>query len=163
MSVLAHLGAAIEPEAPHAARAPTGPPAAGAAGCCRTCCCCPAGFGWQCSSPSRSSSSRHQPLRPGRLAGRGLRDDLGSSATTPDVLAGYWPHFVRSLVYAGVATALCCCSGYPLAYAIAQKAGRWKNLMLICVIAPFFTSFLVRTLAWKTILSDNGWLVGAPA
>ena len=50
--------------------------------------------------------------------------------------------------------------GYPLAYAIAQKAGRWKNLLLVCVVAPMFTSFLVRTLAWKTILSDNGALVG---
>ena len=48
---------------------------------------------------------------------------------------------------------------YPLAYAIAFKAGRWKNLMLVLVIAPFFTSFLVRTLAWKSILSDNGFLV----
>jgi spermidine/putrescine transport system permease protein len=76
-----------------------------------------------------------------------------------DVLGSYWPHIVRSLVYAGIATALCILLGYPLAYAIAQKAGRWKNLMLICVVAPFFTSFLVRTLAWKTILSDNGWLV----
>ena len=61
----------------------------------------------------------------------------------------------RSL-YAGIATVLCLLLGYPLAYAIAQKAGRWKNLLLVCVIAPFFTSFLVRTLAWKTILSDNG-------
>ena len=48
---------------------------------------------------------------------------------------------------------------YPLAYAIAFKAGRWKNLMLVLVIAPFFTSFLVRTLAWKSILADNGFLV----
>jgi spermidine/putrescine transport system permease protein len=49
--------------------------------------------------------------------------------------------------------------GYPLAYAIAFKAGRWKNLMLVAVIAPFFTSFLVRTLAWKSILADNGFVV----
>jgi len=77
-----------------------------------------------------------------------------------DALSAYWPHFVRSLVYAGIATVLCLLLGYPLAYAIAQKANRYKNLMLVCVIAPFFTSFLVRTLAWKTILSDNGWLVG---
>ena len=48
------------------------------------------------------------------------------------------------------------CSAYPLAYYIAQKAGRWKNLMLVLVIAPFFTSFLIRTLAWRTILSDTG-------
>ena len=49
--------------------------------------------------------------------------------------------------------------GYPLAYAIAFKAGRWKNLMLVLVIAPFFTSFLVRTLSWKLILADNGFVV----
>jgi spermidine/putrescine transport system permease protein len=78
-----------------------------------------------------------------------------------DALSAYWPHFVRSLIYAGIATLLCLLLGYPLAYAIAQKATRFKNLMLVCVIAPFFTSFLVRTLAWKTILSDNGWVVGA--
>jgi spermidine/putrescine transport system permease protein len=77
-----------------------------------------------------------------------------------DALAAYWPHFVRSFGYAGIATVVCLLLGYPLAMAIALKAGRWKNLMLVCVIAPFFTSFLVRTLAWKTILSDSGWLVG---
>ena len=49
--------------------------------------------------------------------------------------------------------------GYPLAYTIAFKAGRWKNLLLVLVIAPFFTSFLLRTLAWQTILSDNGLVV----
>ena len=49
--------------------------------------------------------------------------------------------------------------GYPLAYAIAFKAGRFKNLLLVLVIAPFFTSFLVRTLAWKSILADNGFVV----
>ena len=63
-------------------------------------------------------------------------------------------------MYAGIATVICLVLGYPLAYAIAQKAGRWQNLLLVCVIAPMFTSFLVRTLAWKTILSDNGALVG---
>jgi spermidine/putrescine transport system permease protein len=81
-------------------------------------------------------------------------------ANYADALAQYWPHFLRSLFYAAVATAACLLLGYPLAYAIAQKAGRWKNLLLVAVIAPFFTSFLVRTLAWKSILSDNGWLVG---
>jgi len=66
----------------------------------------------------------------------------------------------RGFGYAGVATVLCLLLGYPLAYAIAFKAGRWKNLMLVLVIAPFFTSFLVRTLAWKLLLSDNGFIVG---
>jgi len=76
-----------------------------------------------------------------------------------DAITAYWPHLVRSALYAGIATVICVVLGYPLAYAIAQKAGRWRNLMLVCVIAPFFTTFLVRTLAWKSILSDNGWLV----
>lgn len=65
----------------------------------------------------------------------------------------------RSLLYGGTATVLCLLVGYPLAYAIAFKAGRWRNLMLVMVIAPFFTSFLVRTLAWKLILGDQGTIV----
>ena len=65
----------------------------------------------------------------------------------------------RSLWFAAVATAACLVIGYVLAYAIAFKAGRWKNLMLILVIAPFFTSFLLRTLSWKLILADDGWIV----
>jgi spermidine/putrescine transport system permease protein len=66
---------------------------------------------------------------------------------------------LRSLVYGGIATAICLVLGYVLAYAIAFKAGRWKNLMLVLVIAPFFTSFLVRTLSWKLILADDGFVV----
>ncbi|MEU0951799.1 ABC transporter permease [Streptomyces niveus] len=78
-----------------------------------------------------------------------------------DALREYYPQFVRSLLYAGTATALCLLLGYPLAYLIAFKAGRWRNLLLVLVIAPFFTSFLIRTLAWKTILADDGAVVGA--
>ena len=91
---------------------------------------------------------RDQPLRP--------RGSLlqGYAMTWPfsnywDALQDYWPQFIRSFVYAGIATVLCLVLGYPLAYAIAFKSGRWKNLMLVLVIAPFFTSFLIRTLAWK--------------
>jgi spermidine/putrescine transport system permease protein len=76
-----------------------------------------------------------------------------------DVLSQYRGPFLRSLAYATSATVLALVLAYPLAYAIAFKAGRWKNLMLVLVIAPFFTSFLVRTLAWKSILSDNGFVV----
>jgi spermidine/putrescine transport system permease protein len=76
-----------------------------------------------------------------------------------DVLQQYRGPFTRSLVYAGTSTVLALLLAYPLAYAIAFKAGRFKNLMLVLVIAPFFTSFLVRTLAWKSILSDNGFVV----
>jgi spermidine/putrescine transport system permease protein len=76
-----------------------------------------------------------------------------------DVLKAYWPQIVRSLWYGAIATFQCLILGYVLAYAIAFKAGRWKNLMLVLVIAPFFTSFLVRTLSWKLILSDDGVVV----
>ncbi|MEU4352530.1 ABC transporter permease [Streptomyces sp. NPDC023838] len=76
-----------------------------------------------------------------------------------DAFQEYYPQFVRSLLYAGTATLLCLLLGYPLAYLIAFKAGRWRNLILVLVIAPFFTSFLIRTLAWKTILADGGPVV----
>jgi spermidine/putrescine transport system permease protein len=78
-----------------------------------------------------------------------------------DSIQGYGPQLIRSLEYSVIATVACVLLGYPLAYAIAFKAGRWKNLMLVAVIAPFFTSFLVRTLAWKSILADNGFVVNA--
>ncbi|WP_073950330.1 ABC transporter permease [Streptomyces kebangsaanensis] len=78
-----------------------------------------------------------------------------------DALSEYWPQFVRSVLYAASATILCLLLGYPLAYLLAFRAGRWRNLLLVLVIAPFFTSFLIRTLAWKTILADGGPLVGA--
>ncbi|MFB7475627.1 ABC transporter permease [Kitasatospora sp. NPDC056184] len=83
-------------------------------------------------------------------------------ATYWDALVEYKWHFVRSFGYAATATVLCLAIGYPLAYTIAFKVNRrWRNVLLILVIAPFFTSFLIRTLAWKTILSDGGPVVGA--
>jgi len=80
--------------------------------------------------------------------------------TYVDALTRFWPHFARSIVFAGTATVLTLLLAYPLAYFMAQKAGRWKNILLVLVIAPFFTSFLIRTLAWQTILADNGPVVG---
>ncbi len=77
----------------------------------------------------------------------------------PDAIRDYWEPLVRSLGYAALATLICLVLGYVLAYAIAFKAGRWKNLMLVLVIAPFFTSFLIRTLSWKLILADDGIVV----
>ncbi len=62
----------------------------------------------------------------------------------------------RAFAYAGVATALCILIGYPLAYFIAFKAGRWRNLLLGLVMVPFFTSFLLRTIAWQSLFADNG-------
>jgi len=76
-----------------------------------------------------------------------------------DVIVDYWPYMVRSFVYAGIATLFCLILGYVLAYAIAFKGGRYKTILLVLVVAPFFTSFLVRTLSWKLILGDDGWVV----
>ena len=77
----------------------------------------------------------------------------------PDALSGHTEQIVRSFFYAGTATVLCLLIGYPLAYAIAFRAGRFKTLLLFAVIAPFFTTYLIRTIAWKTILSDSSPLV----
>ncbi|MGN6216160.1 MAG: ABC transporter permease [Solirubrobacterales bacterium] len=72
-----------------------------------------------------------------------------------EALSAYDTQFIRSFYYAGAATLLALVISYPLAYAIAFKAGRWRNLMLFAVVAPFFTTYLIRTIAWKTILSDE--------
>lgn len=72
-----------------------------------------------------------------------------------EALQGYFPQLLRSIGYAASATALALLLGYPLAYFMALRAGRWKNILLVLVVAPFFTSFLIRTLAWQTILSDS--------
>jgi spermidine/putrescine transport system permease protein len=77
-------------------------------------------------------------------------------------LTNYGVHFFRSFRYALGATLLALAMGYPLAYFIAFRAGKLKNLLLGLVVLPFFTTFLVRTFAWKTILNDGGpavWLL----
>jgi spermidine/putrescine transport system permease protein len=78
----------------------------------------------------------------------------------PDSLSGNGEQIVRSFYYSGVATLLALLISYPLAYAIAQQSGRWRLLLLFAVIAPFFTTYLIRTIAWKTILYDSGPVVG---
>ncbi len=73
-----------------------------------------------------------------------------------DVLGRYAPQLGRSFLYAGAATALALLIAYPLAYTIALRAGRWRHALLVLVVAPFFTSVLVRTLAWRLVLADEG-------
>ena len=73
----------------------------------------------------------------------------------------YYVPLFRSFIYSGIATILALLIGYPLAYMIAFKSGRWRNLLLVMVIAPFFVSFLLRTIAWRQILADEGVVVGA--
>jgi spermidine/putrescine transport system permease protein len=78
-----------------------------------------------------------------------------------DALSDSKAQFLRSFWYAGIATVLALVIAYPLAYMIAFRAGRWKNALLLAVIAPFFTTYLIRTLAWQTILNDTGAVVDA--
>jgi spermidine/putrescine transport system permease protein len=75
-----------------------------------------------------------------------------------DAIRNYRGHFIRSLEYAGIATALALVASYPVAYWIAFRGGRWKNLLLLFIVAPFFVTYLIRTLAWETILADNGFV-----
>jgi spermidine/putrescine transport system permease protein len=76
-----------------------------------------------------------------------------------DSVSLYRTQFIRSGEYAGIATVIALLVSYPLAYWIAFRGGRWKNLFLLLVIAPFFVTYLIRTLAWETILSDDGLVV----
>lgn len=76
-----------------------------------------------------------------------------------DAFRVYQDPILRSFGYAATATVLCLLLAFPLAYVIAFKAGRFKNLILGLVILPFFVTFLIRTIAWKTILADEGWVV----
>ena len=80
-------------------------------------------------------------------------------ANYTDALAEFAPQFMRSFLFAGIATVLALAISYPLAYAIAFRSGRWRNLLLVMVVAPFFTSFILRTVAWRQILADEGPVV----
>ena len=76
-----------------------------------------------------------------------------------DALSNYDKQFLRSFEYAALATLLALLIGYPLAYVIAFRAGRWRNALLLAVIVPFFVTYLIRTLSWETILNDEGTVV----
>jgi len=73
-----------------------------------------------------------------------------------DAFVANQEQYVRSFVYAGIATLLALAIAFPLAYTIAFKAGKYRNVLLVLVVAPFFTSFLLRTVAWTQILGDEG-------
>jgi spermidine/putrescine transport system permease protein len=77
-----------------------------------------------------------------------------------NALDDFSEQFVRSFEYAGLATLIALAIGYPLAYVIAFRGGRWRNALLLLVIVPFFVTYLIRTLSWETILSDSGIVVG---
>src|SRR5689334_23935970 len=82
---------------------------------------------------------------------------------TPDAyieaINQFGKQFLNSILYGGTATLLTLAIGFPVAYTIAFRGGRYKNLILFLVIAPFFTSFLIRTISWKILLGDEGPLL----
>jgi len=73
-----------------------------------------------------------------------------------DAISDYKAQFGRSILYSGIATILCLIIGFPLAYFAAFHAGRWRGLILLLIILPFFMSYVLRTVAWQLILSDDG-------
>ena len=76
-----------------------------------------------------------------------------------NAIRDYHGHFIRSFEYAAIATVIALVVSYPVAYWIAFHGGRWKNLLLLGIVAPFFVTYLIRTLAWQTILADHGLVV----
>jgi spermidine/putrescine transport system permease protein len=77
-----------------------------------------------------------------------------------DALTKFPTQWGNSLLYGGISTTLDFLIGFPVAYTIAFRGGRYKNLLLFLVIAPFFTSFLIRTISWKILLGDEGPILG---
>jgi spermidine/putrescine transport system permease protein len=77
-----------------------------------------------------------------------------------EAISDYHTQLVRSFLYAGIATVPCLLHAYPLVNWIAFKAGPWRNLFLLFIVAPFFVTYLIRTLAWLNILADEGPVVG---
>ena len=77
----------------------------------------------------------------------------------PDSFEGNEEQIVRSLQYAGLATFFALLIAYPLAYAIARASSRWRLFLLFAVMAPFFTTYLIRTIAWQTILADESPII----
>ncbi len=90
----------------------------------------------------------------------GFAFSWANAATYSAALGRYSDQFLRSILYAAVSTLVCLALAFPLAYTIAYRAGRFRTLLLFIVIAPFFTSFLLRVLAWKTVLADDGFILG---
>jgi spermidine/putrescine transport system permease protein len=94
--------------------------------------------------------------RRGTLGGVVLELSLDNYAAVADPV--YLQIVVRSIVYAAITTSLCLAAGYPVAYVIGRASERWRSMLLMAVIVPFWTSFLIRTYAWVTILKSHGLL-----
>jgi spermidine/putrescine transport system permease protein len=77
-----------------------------------------------------------------------------------DAFTDFGPQFQRAFLYGGAATLLTIAIGYPMAYVIAFYGGKWRNVLLGLVVVPFFTSYLIRTIAWSSLLADDGPVLG---
>ena len=100
-----------------------------------------------------------ESLKDGTLEQGYLFDWKFSNYTT--ALSDFSEQLLRSFEYAALATVAAFLIGYPLAYFIAFRGGRWRNALLLAVIAPFFVTYLIRTLSWEPILADSGLVVNA--
>ncbi len=78
----------------------------------------------------------------------------------PEAIANSDTQLIRSILFGLVVTTLALLVGYPMAYTIAFRGGRYKSILLLLVILPFFTSFIIRTISWQFILADNGFVLG---
>ena len=91
------------------------------------------------------------------------------STALDKVFGPFWPTYVRTFVYVVLASAVCLSLGYAVAYYVARYGGRRCTLFLILLIAPFWISYLMRMLAWNSLLTNDGYLnkllgvVGIPA
>ena len=81
-------------------------------------------------------------------------------AIFPEAIDRWSDQLIRSLQFGFVVTVLAMLIGYPMAYTIAFRGGRYKTILLLLVIMPFFTSFIIRTISWKFILADQGFVLG---
>jgi spermidine/putrescine transport system permease protein len=77
-----------------------------------------------------------------------------------EVLAQYERQFIRSIQYSAIVTVVALVLAYPMTYWIAFYGGKWKTSLLLLILAPFFVSFIIRTIQWKFIVGDNGPLLG---
>lgn len=66
--------------------------------------------------------------------------------------------FLRTFAYVAIAVTLSLLIAYPVAYFVSRHGGRWKGLLLLGLVAPFFISYLMRMLAWINLLQDDGWV-----
>jgi spermidine/putrescine transport system permease protein len=81
-------------------------------------------------------------------------------STYTDAWSAYHEQIIRSLIYGLIATAICLIIAYPIAYWIAFRGGRHKQVYLFLLLLPFFVSFVIRTQSWEFILEDHGMVLG---